>query len=146
MVQGFASFRKRLFVDEDVEDLVVAGVVQALPLGLLFNKCQDGQGHVHAGLLAEHLLEVDLQCPVRPLLRVSGSYRSAPSRTELWFRQEVCDDGGISEILNILGSPDFSSRLRERWNYLTDRTGEIVAGSLDNLSGDAAGAPERSIS
>ncbi len=65
---------------------------------------------------------------------------------ELWFRSEVRDDGGIQEILQTLRSPVFSLRLRDRWDYLIDRTGEIVAGSLGNLPGDVAGAPERSIS
>ncbi|RXE56480.1 molybdenum cofactor biosynthesis protein [Methanoculleus taiwanensis] len=65
---------------------------------------------------------------------------------ELWFRQEVRDDSGIREILRILGSPGFSSRLCDRWDYQTDRMGEMLPGFRENLSGDAAGAMERSIS
>ncbi len=61
---------------------------------------------------------------------------------ELWFRPEMRDDAGMQEVLRILGSPDFSSRLRDRWDYLTDRTGEIGTGAPEKPSG----APERSVS
>ncbi|MDN7024512.1 molybdenum cofactor biosynthesis protein [Methanoculleus sp. FWC-SCC1] len=61
---------------------------------------------------------------------------------ELWFRPEVRDDGGMQEVLRILRSQQFSSRLGERQDYLTDRTGEFVTGAHGSL----IGVSERSIS